>query len=131
MTCYICNKSYSRLQRHLKARHRITDVCIEPRNIKEFALMLYLTPQIKDMNKYKKEVDAFIHDDKDLPKDLYSIFEKYLQEYKLINGIKPYLKIAKLRKVKRKLKGKSKVNKAKENLDCNSKKQTENESIAN
>lgn len=120
MSCYICDKAYSRLFRHLKSQHKIKDVCIEPRNIKEYTLMLSTIPMPKDIDKHKKEIEAFIHDDTDLPKDFYCNIEKYFQSYKAIKGIKPFLNVAKPKRMvtNKKLKGKSKIDKTKQTLEA-------------
>lgn len=103
MSCYICNKSFSRLRRHLKEQHKSTDVCIEPRNLGEFAIMLSLTPIPKEFHSRKNDIQAYINESKDLPKDLYCILEKYFQKYKSIKGLKPILNIAKHKRIDKKL----------------------------
>lgn len=116
MACYLCNKSYSRIQRHLKMQHKVADTCIKPRNLKEYALMISSLPLPKDINKYMKHINDYSYNDKDMPKETYSILEKCFRLYKTNKGMKPFLSIAKhktIKNVKRKLKEKPKNEKEK------------------
>ena len=122
MSCFICNKSYTRLTQHLKMQHQISENCIEPKNISEFTLLLSFFPITKDMYNYRKDILNHINGQKkDLPRELYCKLEKLFMEYKSRKGMKPKLCIAqnKIKKSQSKKSKKPKLQDTQQNLSRN------------
>ena len=96
MTCFICEKKYSRLSQHLTTKHKIHGTSVEPNTMKHYVhLLMLLTPfELKLTSKYREELRNYFENNKDLPSDLYRKLEKALHEYKENHDMKLVIKIA-------------------------------------
>ena len=95
MTCFICQRDYARLKRHLRIQHTFENEYIEPFTIKQFSWFLLSLPTSKTILSNKKTIKEFVEGICDLPKELYSEIESQLLRYKKMSGFKPTLRIAK------------------------------------
>lgn len=96
MTCYLCNKKYTRLNQHLRTKHSITGASIEPHNIRAYAhlITLFSPRDLKFALKYYKELTNYWLHNKDITTFLHSSLKSKFEEYKKSNIIKPVLQVA-------------------------------------
>ena len=110
MTCFICKKSYSRINQHLRKKHKITNICTEPQSLMEFAKMLTVMPTMKNISTFQQELVNFVDGQKDLTKEQYSNLEHLFKKYKMQKGIKVKLCVAQYKMIKRRMKSNKEVN---------------------
>ena len=97
MTCYLCNKEYSRLQRHLRMVHKLNDSSVEPSTLNQFIHLISLQPIILS-NEEMKSVQSYMSDGVELSPHLYMKIKDSFMDYTKTNT-KLVIKIA--RRVKK------------------------------
>lgn len=93
MSCYICNKSVSRVKQHLKTQHKCLNTYFEPDTLETYAILLNTLPSSKIILRSHDIIDKYLSGKCDLPSELYSEMQRCFNLYKQKKGVKPLLRV--------------------------------------